>query len=122
MKPVSTRTHGYMDYIVGILLIVSPGLFNFSQGGAETWVPVILGIGSIGYSLMTNYEMGLMKSIPMPAHLWMDGIAGVFLALSPWIFNFADLVFLPHLIIGIAEAGLAMMTERYPSTAVAHQR
>ena len=36
-----------MDYLMGILLIASPWLFGFDRGGAETWVPVILGIGAI---------------------------------------------------------------------------
>lgn len=52
----------------------------------------------------------------MPTHLWLDGLTGIFLAISPWLFNFADMVFLPYLIVGIAEVGLALITERASST------
>jgi hypothetical protein len=36
MKVISTRTHGIMDYLMGVLLIASPWLFKFSRDGAET--------------------------------------------------------------------------------------
>lgn len=116
MKLLSTRTHGMMDYIMGVVLIIAPWLLQFAQGGAETWVPVVLGASMIFYSLMTNYEVGAARVISMPTHLWMDGVGGLFLALSPWLFGFAEIVFLPHLILGILEIGAAMMTDPTPST------
>jgi hypothetical protein len=61
MKIIDTKTHGFLDYLVGGLLIVSPWLFNFYNQGPESWVPIILGIGTLAYSMMTNYEMGLLK-------------------------------------------------------------
>lgn len=115
MNFINTRTHGMLDYIMGIVLIISPWLFQFARGGAETWIPVILGAGALLYSLLTNYELGAARVISMPAHLWMDGFSGLFLALSPWLFGFAEFVFLPHLVLGILEIGAAMMTERTPS-------
>lgn len=111
MTIISTRTHGIMDYLMGVLLIIAPWIFNFAAGGAETWIPVILGIGTILYSLMTNYEYGAANIISMKGHLWLDGIAGLFLAISPWLFDFADLVYLPHLILGLLEVGAALMTD-----------
>lgn len=113
MKIISSRTHGILDYTIGVLLIAAPWLLDFAAGGAETLIPVILGIGTILYSLMTNYEYGAAKIISMKGHLWIDGIAGLFLALSPWLFDFADLVYLPHLIVGLLEIGAALMTDPY---------
>lgn len=115
MRFIPTRTHGIIDYIVGILLIAAPWLFDFARGGAETWIPVILGAGTILYSLLTDYELGAVRKIPMNTHLWLDIIAGAFLAVSPWLFNFADFVYLPHLIVGIAEIGVALMTQTVPA-------
>lgn len=111
MKIISTKAHGVLDYLMGVLLIASPWIFNFARGGAETWVPVILGAGALLYSLLTNYEMGVSKAISMRSHLTLDMLSGIFLALSPWIFGFNDFVYLPHLIFGILEIGAAMMTE-----------
>ncbi len=123
MRFISTKTHGVLDYLVGLLLIAAPWLLGFAEGGAETWVPVILGAGALVYSLMTNYEMGAMKVFSMPMHLMFDLLSGIFLAASPWIFGFADRVYLPHLILGIFEIGASLMTDKVPykGTAGMHQ-
>ncbi len=119
---ISTKVHGYLDYIMGIVLIIAPWLLGFAEGGAETWIPVILGAAVILYSLGTNYELGVTDAISMRGHLWLDGISGAFLALSPWLFGFADFVFWPHLILGIAEFLAAVSTESVPyQHSVPHQ-
>jgi hypothetical protein len=115
MRFISTRVHGYVDYLMGVLLIAAPWLFDFARGGAETWIPVILGAGVILYSLFTDYELGLVKSLSMPPHLWLDGLGGLLLAASPWLFGFADWVWAPHLIFGLLEIGAALTTETVPS-------
>ena len=107
-----------MDYLVGVLLIAAPWLFDFARGGAETWVPVILGAGAIIYSLMTDYELGLSRTISMRTHLSLDMWSGILLAASPWLFGFHEYVYLPHLIVGILEIGASLVTERTPSVSV----
>ncbi len=117
MRVISTRTHGMIDYIMGVVLILAPWLFQFANSGPSTWVPIALGIAIIVYSLFTDYELGAVHAISMPAHLWMDAIGGLFLAFSPWLFGFASYVFLPHLIVGIAEIGVSLMTHTHPGVA-----
>lgn len=114
MRFIPTHVHGYLDYLVGILLIAAPWLFGFAEGGAETWIPVILGAGAILYSLFTDYELGLVRQISMPVHLGLDAGSGVLLAISPWLFGFADLVWIPHVVVGLIEIGTAMTTETHP--------
>lgn len=115
MRVISTRVHGYLDYMMGILLIVCPWLFGFAEGGGlKLWIPVMLGMSAILYSLMTDYELGLSDSLSMRTHLTLDLISGVLLAASPWIFGFADVVSTPHLIIGIAEVGASLITQLHP--------
>jgi hypothetical protein len=121
MRVISTRAHGVLDYIVGALLIAAPWLFGFAEGGAETWVPVALGAGALVYSLMTDYELGVVRRIPMPMHLTLDIMSGVLLAASPWLFGFADLVYLPHLVVGIFEIAAGLMTEKVPSAQPVHR-
>lgn len=118
---ISTKVHGYLDYAMGALLIAAPWLFGFAEGGAETWVPVILGAGTILYSLLTDYELGVTKGISMGTHLTLDLMGGLLLAVSPWIFGFADIVYLPHLILGIAEIGASLMTRRDPQYGPGHK-
>ena len=120
MRFLPTRVHGVLDYLMGILLIASPWLFDFARGGAETWVPVVLGAGAILYSMMTDYELGLSKNISMSTHLTLDLLSGIVLAISPWLFGFAEYVYLPHLILGILEIGASSVTVRTPSVVVRH--
>ena len=120
MRFIETRTHGYLDYIMGILLIAAPWLFDFAAGGAETWIPVLLGASMILLALMTDYELGAVRKVSMRTHLMIDLISGALLAVSPWLFGFADYVWEPHLILGILEMGAALMTKRVPSTEKGH--
>jgi hypothetical protein len=117
MRFISTRVHGILDYLMGILLIASPWIFNFDNGGAETWVPVVVGIVMLLQALMTDFEMGMMKTISMGTHLRMDFVAGLFLAASPWIFGFSDSVWMPHVIFGLMEVAASLMTRTVPAYA-----
>jgi hypothetical protein len=107
-----------MDYLMGVLLIAAPWLFDFARGDAETWIPVILGAGAIVYSLITDYEYSISKTIPMRTHLTLDLLSGLLLAASPWLFGFNDYVYVPHLILGLAEVGASVMTQTVSSTSV----
>ena len=117
MKIISTKTHGYLDYMMGILLIASPWIFGFATGGAEQWVPIVLGASALVYSLMTNYELGAYRVLSMKTHLTIDMLSGALLAVSPWLFGFSDRVTTPHLILGLLEIGAALMTRTTPATA-----
>ena len=92
MNVISTRAHGIIDYLTGALLILAPYLFGFATGGIEQWLPQILGVALIGMSLITSYELSAAKIIPLEFHLGVDVVAGILLAVSPWLFGFADSV------------------------------
>jgi hypothetical protein len=114
MKLISTHTHGILDYVVGVALIAAPWLFGFANDGPATVIPVALGIGTLVYSLLTRYELGLIKLIPFKGHLTLDLMAGVLLASSPWIFGFSDYVYLPHLLVGLFEIVASLTTHTVP--------
>lgn len=115
MRVIPTRIHGILDYLMGALLIVAPWLFGFAdEGGAGRWVPVVLGAGVILDSLVTRYELGLAGLIPMAVHLGLDAGGGLLLASSPWLFGFADRVWVPHVAFGLLEVGAALLTRTTP--------
>jgi hypothetical protein len=114
MRFIPTKVHGMLDYLVGALLIAAPWLFDFADGGAQQWIPVILGASAILYSLFTDYELGAVRRLSMPTHLTLDLLSGILLAASPWLFGFADDVYVPHLVLGIMEIGASLMTKRVP--------
>jgi hypothetical protein len=107
---VPTRIHGFLDYLIGLTLVVMP--FILGRGaGPQTWLPVVLGGGMVVYSLLTEYEMGVVPLIGMPAHLVLDGLGGMLMAGSPWLFGFAYIVWVPHVVLGLAAIGAAVMTQ-----------
>ena len=112
MRFISTKVHGTLDYIGGLLIIASPWLFGFADGTAAQWVPVIVGIMLLLSSIMTNYEAGMVKVISMSSHLGLDILAGLFLLASPWLFGFADRITWPHVLFGLFEIAAGLTTKR----------
>lgn len=115
MRFIPTKVHGILDYVVGLLLIFAPSLFNFQTGGIEARLPVILGVAALVYSLLTRYELGLIKVLPFKVHLTIDFLSGALLLLSPWLFGFAEIVWVPHVVVGLLEIGAALMTVPTPA-------
>jgi hypothetical protein len=98
---------------VGVALIAAPWIFQFSNVTAAAVVSIVLGIGLIAYSLLTDYELGVWKVAPMAVHNLIDVVAGAFLAASPWLFGFANEsanVWMPHVVVGLAAVFLGLTT------------
>jgi SPW repeat len=117
MRIIPTQFHGILDYAMGALLIVAPYLLGFADGSAAQYVPQAVGLATLLMSLITDYELSVAKLIPMPVHLGVDAASGLLLAASPWLFGFADRVFWPHLVLGLAEVGAALLTQTHPHAA-----
>jgi hypothetical protein len=109
---INTKTHAALDYIVGLLLIAAPWLFNFADGSAAMLVPVIAGATTIVYSLLTDYEWSLLSIIPFPFHLALDVVSALLLIASPWLFGFSGRIYWPHLTVGILEIVVVLMSRR----------
>ncbi|PAU98487.1 SPW repeat domain-containing protein [Paracoccus salipaludis] len=115
---IDTRTHGILDYATGALLLAAPYLFGFATGGIEQWLPQLLGAMTIAMSLFTDYELSISRAIPLRVHLGMDMVSGALLAVSPWLFGFAGLIWWPHLLVGLVEIVVPMLTRRTPARMV----
>ena len=115
MRFIPTKFHAPLDYIVGAVLIAGPWIFQYSDSTSATVISIVLGIGLIAYSLFTNYELGVWKVAPMAVHNIIDIVAGAVLALSPWLFGFADdgtQFWLPFVVIGVAAIFLGLTTKQ----------
>jgi SPW repeat len=119
---ISTKVHGVLDYSVGSLIMVSPWLFGFNYGGAETWIPFALGLTALLISPFTDYELSVSKKIPLILHLILDFLSGVFLLVSPWLFGFADSVYLPHVVFGLLEIVVVLNTQVLPPYDMSRER
>jgi SPW repeat len=115
MRFIPTKLHAPLDYIVGAALIAAPWIFQFSENTVATVIPIVLGIGLIAYSLLTDYELGVWRVFPMSVHNLFDIAAGALLATSPWILGFADEaanVWAPHVVVGLAAIFLGLTTKQ----------
>lgn len=119
MRFLPTRIHGLLDYTVAVILIGLPYLVDaWIQGGPAVCVPMALGVGTIGYSLLTRYELSVLRVIPMPVHLGLDIASGIVLAASPWVFGFAAITWFPYVLFGIFEIVAGLVTQTQPSRAL----
>lgn len=77
IRIVPTRVHGIVDYVSAALLPMVPRMFGWDR--RVTRLHDTIAAASAGQSLMTDYELGVVKILPMKAHLSVDAAAGCFL-------------------------------------------
>ena len=83
MKLIPTRIHGILDYVTAATLFVLPNLLHWD---AKVTARVrIAAAGTLLYSLVTRYELGLkpVAVLPMPGHLALDGTSGLLFCAAP---------------------------------------
>lgn len=123
MKIISSTVHGIIDYVLGLALLAAPYLFGFAElGGPAVMIPQVIGGLIIAQSLLTDYEYSLAKIIPLSAHILMDSVVSIFLALSPFLFGFYDQplnVWLPHIVVGVFYLAVSLMTRTVPERVTA---
>jgi hypothetical protein len=88
VKPISTRTHGIIDYAYGGALIALPFLMRWDRRAAR--LSLGAGLATLGVSMVTNYECGLVRLLPMRAHLAMDAAEASMLMGAPKVLGSVD--------------------------------
>ena len=113
-RVIPTGVHGTLDYLASGVNLAFPSLLRLDDTSQGALVPRLVGGTGAAYSLITDYEFGVLKALPMPAHLALDAAKGAFMASSPWLFGFAKngpRYWLPHVLMGTADM-LAAMTSK----------
>ena len=87
-KPISTKAHGVLDYLTIATFITLPRVMGWSRGLTQGMT--LLGLGKLGYTLMTRHELGLVKKLPMQAHLALDAAGGAALCAMPMLLGDED--------------------------------
>jgi hypothetical protein len=114
VRIVSTKTHGILDYLTGAALLAAPKALGLEDVPSSARALQLAGGGATAYSLLTDYELGAAKLLPMPVHLTLDAASGALLASSPWLFGFArngTRYWLPHVLVGAQEILAAATTK-----------
>ena len=106
VKVIPTGVHGMLDYLASGVNLAFPRLLGLQDAPWAATVPRLDGLAGLGYSLITDYELGAFRALPMPTHLALDAAKGLFMASSPWLFGFAKngtRYWLPHVLMGTAD-------------------
>ena len=118
MRFIPTRVHGVLDYVHGAALLAAPELLRTKDEPRATLVSRLAGGGATVSTLMTDFELGAVKVIPVPAHLMLDAVSGALLAGAPWLLGYdkgGTRYWLPHAFVGVAEVFAAAATKTEPS-------
>ena len=87
--PIPAFVHGLLEYAVAILLILSAFLFSFESDTA-TGIAIAAGVVVLIVNASTAMSTGLVKSIPVQAHVMLDYLLAILLIASPFLFGFED--------------------------------
>ncbi|MDQ3835092.1 MAG: hypothetical protein M3315_16030 [Actinomycetota bacterium] len=117
LRVIPTSVHGVLDYVTGSALLAAPELFRLKDVPSAALTPRLTGAGATAYSLLTDYELGAVRLLPMPVHLALDAMSGALLATSPWLLGYAKngpRYWLPHALVGASEILAALATKTQP--------
>jgi hypothetical protein len=109
MRFLPTMIHGVLDYLVGLLVIVLP--FALGLQGSQKWTLVLLGLLVIVYSVLTDYELGLVRYLRIRFHLLLDAIFGLAMLLMPWLLDFPANARWPNYVLGVLALALVAVTD-----------
>ncbi|MBW3548275.1 MAG: hypothetical protein KY452_09115 [Actinobacteria bacterium] len=87
--PIPAFVHGVAEYMAGVLLVVAPFLFAF-RADTATVLSVAAGVVVLVVAATTRGPTGLVKHLPISAHVALDYVLAVFLVASPYLFGFSD--------------------------------
>lgn len=86
MKFITPKVHGIIDILVVLFLLASPALFGFT--GLLATFTYALAVVHLILTLTTDYNIGIVKLIPLSIHGAIEFIVGVVLiALAYTIFK-----------------------------------
>ena len=88
-RPISTKTHGMIDYA---LWVTTVGALPKMMKGATETASLVRSAGTAASvnAMITNYEGGLVRVMPMKGHLALDMVVCTALVLSPFFLPAAE--------------------------------
>ncbi len=120
LRVIPTKVHGAVDMATGPALIAAPTLLRMNGNKGATIPPRAVGAAALVNALLTDYEFGLKRLLPMRTHLALDAVGGITLAATPFLTRASKKGvrhWLPHAVLGANEVFLALTTKQRPPRA-----
>jgi hypothetical protein len=113
MKLIPTRLHAVMDFLMVGALLALPRVLNWDS--RVTTLFTIVAIGMLALGLLTRYEAGLLRLLPMRMHLALDFLTGLLLIAAPFFIlqGLSDNARTWLLVLGGLEIGAALLTHSH---------
>ena len=110
MKPISRKQHAFVDYVVGALEVALPAMLPAGTGASR--LLRLSGGNAMLLGALTRHELGLVKVLPMRAHLALDGVfAATFLAAAAFLGDEEPSVRATLGALGATGAAVALLTD-----------
>ena len=120
-KPVSTKAHGIIDYMTAGLLVTLPRALGWSR--QVTHLLDAAACTTVAYSVLTRYELGVVKALPMKAHLAIDAVqGGAMIGAAAFLEDEEPEVRATLAAIGTFELGVTLMTRTETDAELARRR
>jgi len=88
MKIINSKVHGILDYLTVVFLAASPTLFDM-EGDLRTFTYILAAVHLL-LTVLTRFELGIIKVIPFPIHGIIEILVAVSLAGVSLYFNQQD--------------------------------
>lgn len=86
-RSIGAVSHGILDYALGILLLAGPSVIGFA-GVQATWSYVFGGV-LLAMAIVTRYPLGIIKTIGLGIHGFVELLLAISLIAAPWYGNFS---------------------------------
>lgn len=90
IRVIPRPLHAVTDYLFAAALAASPSLIGFEEEDDAILSARILAGTTVFASLLTRYELGLLRLIPFNWHLRLDFLAALPTLAAPWLFGFEN--------------------------------
>ncbi len=89
---ITKHIHALLDYPVAFALIAAPFVLPLGESHpAARWLALTAGITALLLTVLTNHRLGVMRVVPYPMHVAVDGLVGLTFLIAPLAMGFAGL-------------------------------
>lgn len=86
--PIPRFVHGILEYLLGVLFIAAPFLFDF-KSGAATGMSVAVGVLILIFAAVSEGPVSLVNQLPLLLHVAMLYVLAIFLIAAPFLLGFS---------------------------------
>ena len=109
MKAITPGIHAYLDYVTVAIFVVAPPLLGLT--GLAELISYVLAAVHLALTLVTDFQLGVIKAVPFPMHGWVERIVGPVLVVLPFALGFQGTARIFYIVIGIVIIAVGLLTD-----------